>query len=137
MSPAERMRRMRQRRKQAGLKPVVNWLPKDGMQSTYSFHRVLDARSLAMHVMVAQKIERQPGLLDIPRRNLARWSQQRAGEVPMCLKEWQEIMVQPWPCIAGLITEQSERATRLRQSSPFTGVLTPAERKRIYDAFRA
>jgi hypothetical protein len=69
MSPAERMRRMRQRRKQAGLKPVVNWLPKGGTQSTYSFHRVLDARSLAMHVMVAQKIERQPGLLDIARRN--------------------------------------------------------------------
>jgi hypothetical protein len=35
------------------------------------------------------------------------------------------------------VTEQSENAARLRQSSPFAGVLSPAERKRIYDAFRA
>jgi hypothetical protein len=35
-----------------------------------------------------------------------------------------------------LITELSENATRLRQSSPFAGVLSPVERRRIYEAFR-
>jgi hypothetical protein len=36
-----------------------------------------------------------------------------------------------------LLVSRSERATRLRQSSPFAGVLTPAERRRVYEAFRA
>jgi hypothetical protein len=35
------------------------------------------------------------------------------------------------------MTGFDEDAIRLRQSSPFAGVLTPAERRRIYEAFRS
>jgi hypothetical protein len=99
--------------------------------------RVLDARSLAMHVAIARKIERAPELLDIPRRNLERWSARSPDSPPPWLREWRQILRRPWPEIAALISELSENAARLRQSSPFAGVLTPAERRRIYEAFRA
>ncbi len=107
------------------------------MRSPYSSHRVLDARSLAMHVVAAQKIEQDPGLLRIPRENLERWLAQSGSTAPAWMTEWRKILRQTWPSIAALITELSENATRLRQSSPFAGVLTPTERRRIYEAFRS
>ena len=128
---------MRERRRAAGLKPVVSWVADDGDRVVYSAHRVLDARSLAMHAVIAQKIERNPHLLRIPRRNLARWQAQRQGATPTWLTEWQRILDKPWPVIAVLVTELTENATRLRQSSPFAGVLSASERRRIYEAFRA
>jgi hypothetical protein len=132
------MRRLRKRRKAAGLKPLVTWVPRDsGEQSTYSSHRLLEARSLAMHALIARKIELDPGLLDIASRNIQRWRDRWKQEAPSWLNEWQELLKQPWRQIAALITEPSEHAARLRQSSPFAGVLTNEERWRIHEAFRA
>jgi len=124
---------MRARRKAAGLNPV-RFRPDE--QSMYSPHRLLDARSLAMHVMAVEKIERDPTLLSIPRRNLERWESHWRESPPAWLTQWQRILRQPWPAIAALITELSESATRLRQSTPFAGVLSPSERRKIYEAFR-
>jgi hypothetical protein len=90
-----------------------------------------------MHAVVAQKIDRNPDLLNVPRQNLERWKSRWPDSPPLWYREWHQILEKPWPAIAVLITELSERATRLRQSSPFAGVLTPVERKRIYEAFRA
>jgi hypothetical protein len=130
------MRRMRARRKAAGFVPVLSWRERGPGTGTYSSHRVLDARSLAMHVVAAEKIERDPNLLVIPKRNLERWTARWGDSPPAWLTEWRQILRRPWPAVAGLITELSENATRLRQSSPFAGVLTPSERRRIYAAFR-
>lgn len=80
--------------------------------------------------------EIQPGCISgldpAPRRPAARY----AEPVPLWLKEWREILSRPWPEIACLLTEQSENAARLRQSTPFAGVLTKTERRRMYEAFR-
>jgi hypothetical protein len=132
------MRRYRARKKAAGLKVVASWMPRGDSKagSPYSSHRVLDARSLALHCLIAQKIMADPSLIDIARRNLAVWRRKSAGTEPRYLDEWQRILAWPWPQVAGLITEQSENATRLRQSSPFAGVLSTVERRRVYAAFR-
>lgn len=139
MSAAERMRRLRERKKAAGLKPVVAWVAteSDEPPATYSSHRLLEARSLAMHALIARKIERDPKLLQIARGNLERWRTQRGEQAPAWLSEWQEILDRPWEHVAALITELSENGARLRQSSPFAGILTYQERWRIYEAFRA
>ncbi len=136
---AERMRRYRARKKAAGLKAVASWAPRADAHaaSAFSSHRVLDARSLALHCLIAQKIMADSSLIDIARGNLAAWRRKAVGAEPRYLAEWQRILARPWPQVAALITEQSENATRLRQSSPFAGVLSTAERRRIYDAFRA
>jgi hypothetical protein len=136
MTAAERMRRMRVRRKSAGLKEVITWVPSEPIaQEHYSTHRLLEARSLAMHALIAGKLARNPSLLSKPRQNLENWSA-RWHHPPRWVREWRQILGLPWQQIAALIAEPSERAARLRQSSPFAGVLTPEERSRIYDAFR-
>lgn len=141
---AERMRQMRARRKAAGLKPVVSWVPAVAAtsvaepQPVYSSHRVHDARSLALHVAIARKIDRDPTLLRTARRNLARWTQDRIGDAPpRWMQTWATLLQRPWPEIAARITALTEDGAQLRQSSPFAGVLTAAERRRIHEAFRA
>jgi hypothetical protein len=132
------MRRFRARRKAAGFRSVASWMPIAGTApAAYSPHRLSETRSLAMHALIAAKIAHDPGLLSKPRQNLARWSARWGGNPPRWAVEWQGILQRPWPEIAALITEPSENSARLRQSSPFAGVLTPQERKRIYEAFRA
>ena len=129
---------MRARRKEAGLRPVVSWQPDTpAVPASYSSHRLLEARSLAMHTLIAQKIANDPKLLSKPRRNLQRWSGRWGGDPPRWALVWQRIL--EWPCsqIAALISEPSENAARLRQSSPFAGVLTAEERTRVYEALRA
>lgn len=104
--------------------------------SPYSDHRRLDARSLVLHALIAHKLARDPRLLDRARRNLDRWRAARGVE-PAALAEWRAILKRPWREVAALLVDPGEDATRLRQSSPFTGVLTATERRRIYEAFRA
>ena len=90
-----------------------------------------------MHAVIARKIERDPTLFAIARNNIERWNKRWPESAPSWLYEWQELLKMPWPRVAALITEPSERAARLRQSSPFAGVLSNEERRRIYEAFRA
>jgi len=135
---AERMRAYRKRKRDAGLTSVRRWEPADGLPvSRYSDHRILDARSLAMHCRIVQKVSRDPLLLEKAKANLSRWSANFDGPKPRYLKEWRGILDKPWPTIAEIITCMSEDATRLRSSSPFAGVLSESEREQIYAAFRA
>jgi len=134
------MRRYRARRRAAGLKLQRRWVPARPSARAlahYSDHRILEARSLALHCLIARKIERNPRLIDVARRNLARWLRDRGATPPYALVEWDEILRRPWPAVAALLTDPGEEAARLRQSSPFAGILTAAERRRVYEAFRA
>jgi len=135
---AERMRAYRKRKRDAGLVNVRQWkLSGDSPDGRFSDHRFLDARSLAMHCKIVQKIDHDPSLLEKAHSNLSRWSAKTVGTKPRFLKEWQEILDKPWPAIAGMMTSMSEDATRLRSSSPFAGILDAKEREQIYAAFRA
>ena len=137
LTAAERMRAMRERRKAAGLKPVLSWVPtKSSRLSVYSSHRLLEIRSLAMHALIAAKIERDRSPLSIAQKNLDRWEARWKESAPGWLAEWREILRRPWKEIAAFITEMNEDAVRLRQSTPFAGALSQQERRRIYDAFR-
>jgi hypothetical protein len=135
------MRRYRARQQAAGLRtvtrfePQVQVLPAGALQ-----HRIVEARSLAMHCLIAQKIERDPALLKRVRQTIETWRARYASDgdgVPRALDEWQLILREPWPVIAALMTDTGERGTRLRQSTPFAGVLTAEERERVYAAFRS
>lgn len=135
---AERMRAYRKRKRDAGLTSVRRWEPAYGAAAgRYSDHRILDARSLAMHCKIVQKVSRDPGLLEKATANLLRWSAKFDEPEPRHIKEWQEILGQPWPAIADVLTRMNEDSIRLRSSSPFAGILSEKERDHIYAAFRA
>lgn len=138
-SAAERMRRYRARQRAAGLRAAIRWRPAASAAISPGAlkHRTIEARSLAMHCLIARKIEADRRLLTVARRNLEKWIARYGEGAPRALQEWREILGRPWPEIAALITDADEAAARLRQSSPFAGVLTSAERRRVYEAFRA
>jgi len=135
---AERMRRYRARQRAAGLRAVTRMeTPVRTLSGGALKHRIIEARSLAMHCLAAQKIERNLALLDQVRRTLETWRSRYGEDTPRALDEWAVILRRPWPGIAAFITDQGEHATRLRQSTPFAGVLSARERERVYAAFRA
>ncbi len=104
------------------------------MKRPYSDHNRLDARSLALHELVARKIEAAPALLDKARANLRRW-QETSGSPSLAFAEWEHILDNPIDQVLAVLVERSERATRLRQSSPFCGILTEAQRRAIYESY--
>jgi hypothetical protein len=95
-----------------------------------------EASSLAVHVRAALKIEREPALLETVRGNHEQWCKRGSGQAGTWKRAWSAVLDQPWPAIAALMTEQSERGLRLRQATPFLAVLSARERRKIYDAFR-
>lgn len=128
------MRRYRARRREAGLRTTTRWAPR---VPVWSEHRVAEARSLALHVLAARRITSDPGLLERARTTVQRWLGRHADRPPAALREWRDLLQQPWPVVAARATELSDDAARLRQSSPLATLLTEAERRRVHDAFRA
>lgn len=99
-------------------------------------HKIIEARSLAMHCLVARKLARNPKLLDKARQTLESWRSRYGKDRPPVLDEWQAILDGTWQEVVALIVDPDERATRLRQSSPLAGLLGARQRERVYAAFR-
>lgn len=105
-----------------------------------NWHQQVDVRSLEMHQLVAQKIRRAPVLFQEVEAVLKRWLEQgqeseRASDT---LSEWEQILGNSSrEEILELISSDSEEAARLRQSSPFVGILTDQERKDIFARYEA
>jgi hypothetical protein len=104
------------------------------MSDWFRGHRRIDRRSLALHHAIAGKLRANPALLGIARDNLERWSSRDNRSQPY-FDEWRRILERPLPEILQVLEEDSERATALRQATPFAGVLAPKERWAIYAEF--
>ncbi len=89
-----------------------------------------------MHCLIARKLLADPTLIVRARNTLARWSAQATEPVPSYFFEWGRILEGSPGEIAAFLASMREDAARLRQSSPFTNLLTPEERGRIFEAFR-
>ncbi len=99
-------------------------------------HRLIDARSLAFDRLTAAKIGANPAIVEHARATLARWLGTCSPRTRSALLEWQAILEGPHEELLALLASTDERAARLRQSSPFAGVLSPAERTAILNEFR-
>lgn len=91
-------------------------------------HQDIDLRSLALHRLVADKIRRNPALFDTVKQTLARWRTTVCVSSQPYLQEWQRLADQGLDACLRAAEEDSEQARALRQSSPFTGVLSHGER---------
>jgi hypothetical protein len=91
-------------------------------------HGRASARSLAYHRVVAGRLRRP--MVDEARHVLSRWRGQ--GRIdPRYADQWNEILCRPLSEIRRTLVEESSEADDLRQNSPFAGMLTEAERRRI------
>ena len=99
-------------------------------------HSQIDKRSRLLAEEVARKIDADPnghGLAHA-RALCARWLALPSASPD--LKRWQDILSRPWADIRAHLLDPSEEGARLRQSSPFCGVLSPHERWRVYKEFK-
>ena len=94
-----------------------------------------DSRSLALHRATVKRLKENPELWDVPLRNIDQWTQPD-GSLPMAYVVWKEIL-QTWTheAIVKLLLSRSQRATQLRSSSPFVGIISQEERNRIFEKY--
>jgi hypothetical protein len=92
-------------------------------------HSGTDEVSLSLARRVAERLRARPELLEIARTNLRRWQQRNADSPSLlrCYAEWEAILEQPLEEVLALLVSETEEGQRLRQSSPFAGVLSPKE----------
>ena len=92
-------------------------------------------RSRMLHQEIAKKLKSNPILWDIPRNNLMKWKKS-SGKLAPAFIEWGHILnTKTKKQILSILESSSEEAVRLRSSSPFTGILTEKERKKIFEYF--
>jgi len=93
-------------------------------------HQLAEDRSLALHREVARRLRDRPELLDAARERVRGWIE--TGRVSRNWAEaWNEALDGTLEEVIGRITDTSQAARDLRQSSPFAGVLEPRERWEI------
>lgn len=93
---------------------------------------------LGMSRLIADKIERDPQLLEIGLANIARWIA-KGSDQPHKLEEWRQRILaaqkseKGMSALVGLLREDSERAEFERNFAPFAGVLTSKEVNSFFD----
>jgi hypothetical protein len=96
-------------------------------------HDRASARSLAYHRAIARRLRRP--MVDEARHVLYRWRQQGRIDERWALR-WEEILDRPVPEVRRALVEISPEADDLRQTSPFAGLLSEPERRRILSEVR-
>jgi hypothetical protein len=92
-------------------------------------HELIDQISLEIGRRVAARLRDEPSLVSLARNNLERWTKLNASAPSLvrCYDEWREILKGPIEVICELLTADTEESRRLRQNSPFVGVLSARE----------
>src|SRR5579884_2696771 len=87
---------------------------------------------------IASGLPKHPEWLEIARTNLERWSRENkaAPSLVRCYREWQAILARPVTEICDVLVAETETGQRLRQNSPFAGVLSAKEVWEIKSHFR-
>jgi len=93
-------------------------------------------RSLRLHQCAARRLAGDPELRGAVRERLRKLRDVNPhGRVYH--DRWQALLDGPLPALLRTITESSEQADALRKESPFTVLVTPEERRRVFENVRA
>lgn len=97
-------------------------------------HEQIDQRSLALARAVVAAIDRDPSRTGFERARTIcrRWHLENPSPA---VEEWSDILAREWDTVRPLLLDPGEEGRRLRQNSPFCGVLSPRERWEIYRRF--
>ena len=97
-------------------------------------HRLAEARSLAYHAVVAQRLD--TAVLVRASAQLSRFRAKRlVGE--RYLLEWEALLSGPKEALLERVRADDEAARALRQTTPLAGVVSPTKRRDIWRAVRA
>jgi hypothetical protein len=105
----------------------------DQQAVTEDRHRRADRRSLAYHRAIARRLRRP--MVNAARRQIWQW--QTEGRIDdRYANAWLEILARPVPEVKRALRADTPTMHDLRQSSPFAGTLTEAERRKIFAEIR-
>ncbi len=95
-------------------------------------HTAANDRALGMARVIADLIRSDPSMITRARQHVDRLLREGQGAASGDLAEWRQLLETYSPeRVQDLVVATSSRGERLRQSSPFFAVLTPAERDRL------
>ncbi len=94
-------------------------------------HALVVERSLALHTAVAERLRREPALVERARLRVRDWVE-RGSVNPIYANGWAQLLDGELPELLAALTERSERMHDLRQVSPFAGFLDPRMRWRLH-----
>lgn len=101
-------------------------------------HAHAEAEALAIAGQIAERLAHEPELVDRARRHLATQRTTASPQHQSTLAEWDDILrTMSTARLQRFLVDRGERATRLRQSLPFVGALSPAERHTVLADARA
>lgn len=93
-------------------------------------------RSLRLAHAVAGKIVSDPQAhLAVARENLTKLRSSARGRAVTWLDEWERLFDRPLHELLDALTSMSPKSRELRQNSPFAGVLSDDERRRVLEAW--
>ena len=95
-------------------------------------HDRLDDIRRRVHVAIAAKIDADPALLDVPRRNIQRWTK-LWGYLHPADAERLGILERPWPQVRRPVVADDENPKRSRPSTPSVGEFSSWERRTIHE----
>lgn len=95
-------------------------------------------RSLKLHRAIVSNLIADPdATLAIARRNVSRMRDaNNDGSAEHWFSAWEHLLDGPLELLISVMVSPSQRASSLRQVTPFAGVLTPQERWDVYRSFR-
>lgn len=147
LSAAELMRLIRPRISQPTLWRTLDGLRAEGRIATQGRARATryhataridlpSLRSLRLHQVAARRLAADPELRGIARQRLQKLRDANPhGRVYQ--DRWAGLLGGPLPALLRTMTEASEQADALRKESPFTILVTPEERRRVFTDIRA
>jgi len=101
-----------------------------GSEHDPDLHRKAELRALAYHRALARRLRRP--MVEEAQRKLRRWEEE--GRIdPRYARAWERVFALPMSEIRKAITADDQRGRDLRQNSPFAGLLSEPERRKILE----
>lgn len=126
-------------RKSPTLRTVERLAGAVGLEVAVRYHPPMtreDRRSLFLHRAIARRLEATAeAVRERARANVARMREAEPEAEPL-LREWEVLLDRPASELVAVLVDPGRRARELRQLTPFAGVLSAAERARVYREFR-
>lgn len=101
------------------------------MSEVRATHELAEERSLALHRVVAERVAREPGLRSGALERVDRW-QAKGTLGSFYADRWRALLTGPLDTLLATLVDECQSARDLRQNTPFTFIVGPRERWRIW-----
>lgn len=118
-------------REPAEVERLVAELRRQHESATPIGHSLAEARSLAIHRLIAERLRQEPRIVEMARRRVESWSAE--GKMsPAYASAWRRLLEGPLEGLLDVLGDPGERAAALRQCTPFVGVIDQQTRLEIW-----